>query len=65
MEEEHKKIPILCECGCFVRRNSLFRHKNSKKHLEIMSSIQDIKDHYEAIIKKMIIQKFQKMIATE
>ena len=65
MEKEQKKIPILCECGCFVRRNSLFRHQNSKKHIEIMSSIEDIKDHYETIIKKMILQKFQKMIVNE
>ena len=57
MEKEQKKIPILCECGCFVRRNSLFRHQNSKKHIEIMSSIQDIKDHYQTSLKKMFILK--------
>ena len=39
MEEEHKKI--LCECGCFVRSDGLFRHQNTKKHIYLEYILND------------------------
>ena len=63
MEKEQKKI--LCECVFFVRQDGLNRHKNTKKHQEFMSNNQDIQDNFETTLKKMIILKFKKMIATE
>ena len=32
-----KKLePILCECGCYSVRSSIARHRQSKKHIELM-----------------------------
>lgn len=35
--KEYYKIKITCECGCEIRNDSLSRHKQSKKHIELMS----------------------------
>lgn len=31
-----KKIKITCECGAFFRKDNMFRHKKSKKHLKFI-----------------------------
>ena len=33
-EHSKKKEKITCECGCIITRNSLMRHRKSKKHLD-------------------------------
>ena len=33
---------IVCECGCQVRRDSLWKHKKSPKHINLMCSIKNI-----------------------
>ena len=30
---------VLCECGCSIRRDSMTKHKNSKKHQKIMKEL--------------------------
>ena len=35
---EKRKVKITCECGCFIRKDSLLVHKKSKRHLDLMST---------------------------
>ena len=41
--ENHKGTTVLrkvgCECGCIVTRGSLIRHQRTKKHIELMHTI--------------------------
>jgi len=41
-DRERSAIKVKCECGCEIRRDSLSKHKRSKKHIELMSSIEII-----------------------
>ena len=34
--KEWNEKKITCECGCIVRKDSLVRHKRTKKHLELI-----------------------------
>ena len=34
---EKKKEKITCECGCLIRKDSLKRHQQTKRHIELMS----------------------------
>ena len=36
--KEWKKEIITCECGCVISRDSLSRHRKTKKHLNLMST---------------------------
>ena len=38
---ERKKEIIQCECGCKIRKNDISRHKQSKKHIDLISMIND------------------------
>lgn len=29
---------VICECGCTVAKGSIFKHKKSKKHMELISA---------------------------
>ena len=33
---QHKAEKIKCECGCVITRGCLWRHRQSKKHIELM-----------------------------
>ena len=33
---------ITCECGCEIRRNHLARHRNTKKHIDLMNNKNNI-----------------------
>lgn len=33
-QEEKKKIKITCECGTVMRKDSIYKHKKTKKHLK-------------------------------
>ena len=35
---ERRSTKVTCECGCVVTKNSLSRHKKTKKHLQLMAS---------------------------
>jgi len=35
---EKRKVKVLCECGCEIRKNHIARHKQSKKHIKLMES---------------------------
>ena len=37
--KEYKKEKIECECGCIIRKDSMYRHRKSKKHLDNLKSI--------------------------
>lgn len=37
--KKHKSEKIQCECGCFITRNHILRHKRSEKHLELISNV--------------------------
>jgi len=32
---------VTCECGCELRRDTLLRHRKSKKHLKLMEGLND------------------------
>ena len=34
--EENPKV--ICDCGCEITKNSMIRHKKTKKHIDLMSS---------------------------
>ena len=36
---EYNKEKIICECGCKVNRLYIYRHRKTKKHLELMENI--------------------------
>jgi hypothetical protein len=36
---EYKKEKIKCECGCEITRDSLAKHKRTKKHIKLMQNI--------------------------
>jgi hypothetical protein len=38
---EKAKEKIQCECGCEIRKQHLNRHKQSKKHIDLISMIND------------------------
>ena len=38
-KEEWGSFIVLCECGCSIRRDSMTKHKNSKKHQKIMKEL--------------------------
>ena len=42
---EKDKIKVLCECGCEIRKRSISRHKQSRKHIKLMKS-NTIKEQY-------------------
>ena len=35
--KQQKKVKIICECGCLVIKDSIARHKRTKKHLKLMN----------------------------
>jgi hypothetical protein len=37
--KEYNKKKVTCDCGCIINKNHLKRHKESKKHLELMEQI--------------------------
>ena len=36
--QERKAVPTKCECGCFVRRGDIARHRKTDKHIKRMIS---------------------------
>jgi hypothetical protein len=38
IRENRAKQKIECECGCIVRKDSLLRHKKSKKHIDFVKN---------------------------
>ena len=40
LTKERNEVRIKCECGCFVRRGHILRHKNSDKHINLMISLE-------------------------
>ena len=38
--KENRKRKITCKCGCEVNKNSLKRHKRTKKHTDLINPIQ-------------------------
>jgi hypothetical protein len=38
--KEYFKEKITCKCGCEVNKNSLKRHKRTKKHTDLINPIQ-------------------------
>jgi hypothetical protein len=43
---EKTKIKIVCQCGCEVRKDSLKEHKQTKKHINLMSKLSDTVVNY-------------------
>ena len=39
-KRENGAVPTKCECGCFVRRNDIARHKRTEKHIKRMISLE-------------------------
>jgi hypothetical protein len=37
----HNTIKITCECGCLIRYDSKIRHKQSKKHINYVNSLEN------------------------
>ena len=35
-----KSIKVTCECGCSVQKGEMARHKRTKKHIRLMSQLQ-------------------------
>jgi hypothetical protein len=35
---EQRKLKIICECGCEVRKSDISKHKKTKKHLDLINS---------------------------
>jgi len=33
---EKRKINVICECGCEIRKDALVKHKQTKKHIKLM-----------------------------
>jgi len=38
VRQERSAVPTKCECGCFVRRGDIARHKRTAKHIKRMIS---------------------------
>mgnify|MGYP003679851819 CR=1 FL=1 len=36
--KEINKVKITCECGCLIRKSNILKHKQSKKHLDLIQS---------------------------
>jgi hypothetical protein len=36
--QEYNKTSITCECGCIIKKRFLKKHKQTQKHLDILSS---------------------------
>ena len=39
-KRENGAVPTKCECGCFVRRNDIARHKRTEKDIKRMISLE-------------------------
>jgi len=38
-KKEYQNTDIKCECGCIITRNNLYKHRKSKKHIELIKVI--------------------------
>jgi len=36
--KERRKVKITCDCGADINKDSIYRHKRTKKHLDLMGS---------------------------
>ncbi len=38
-KRKYRQQTFTCECGCIIRKNDMARHKNCKKHFELMKNL--------------------------